>query len=43
MDSAVENLKISYSAEGTYGNYDLAEERLKVEYTNLTVAKKIRK
>lgn len=34
--------KVSYSDEGTFGNYDLAEKMLSVEYTNQDVAKKIR-
>lgn len=35
--------KISYSDEGTFGDYDLAEKLLDVEYTNLDIAKRIRK
>ncbi len=35
-------LKIAYSEKGTFGDYDLAEKKLKVEYTNLDLAPKIR-
>ena len=35
------NLKISYTDEGTFGNYDLAEKLLNVEYTNKNVPKHI--
>lgn len=34
--------KISYSEEGTFGNYDLAEQRLDVEYSNKELSALIR-
>lgn len=34
--------KISFTEEGTFGNYDLAEKRLRAEYTNENTASKIR-
>lgn len=34
--------KISFTEEGTFGNYDLAERRLRAEYTNENTASKIR-
>ena len=33
--------KILYSNQGTYGRYDLAEQKLHVEYTNTDVSPKI--
>jgi hypothetical protein len=27
-------IKLSYSEEGTFGNYDLAESLMRVKYTN---------
>lgn len=33
--------KILYTDEGTYGNYDLAEKKLRVEYTNDEISSKI--
>ena len=42
-DSAANKfVKISFTEEGTFGNYDLAENKLKVEYTNENTASKIR-
>lgn len=35
--------KISYSEEGTFGNYDLAEQKLDVEYSNKELSGLIRK
>ena len=35
-------VKISFTEEGTFGNYDLAENKLSVDYTNENTASKIR-
>jgi hypothetical protein len=32
-------LKLSYTEEGTFGNYDLAEKKMRTEYTNDRVCK----
>jgi hypothetical protein len=39
MDHPSNFLKISYTEEGTFGNYDLAEARMRAHYTNDRVCK----
>jgi hypothetical protein len=43
MDCESNFLKLSYSEEGSFGNYDLAESRLKAEYSNARVPEEMRK
>jgi len=39
MDNPSTFLKLSYTEEGTFGNYDLAEKLMKAHYSNQRVLK----